>query len=134
MFSFYFVNFLFFFWLIFKCFCFVLTYKSTSYSTIFSLVDLLCPFLSILLYKFVFVWPSPYCLLLMTLSLFSLSSLSLYLLTSLAVCDAPNPTIKIGMWQPPHAYKVSTLKVCKAFLATKIYPQKLKSNKSKIPQ
>ena len=46
-------------------------------------------------------------------------------------CHAPNPTIKIGTWQPPHAYEVSTLKVCKAFLATKIYPQKLKSNKSK---
>ena len=48
-------------------------------------------------------------------------------------CHAPNPTIKIGTWQPPHAYKVSPLQVCKAFLATKIYPQ-IKSIKSKIPQ
>ena len=36
-------------------------------------------------------------------------------------CHALNPTIKIGTWQPPHTYKVSTLQVCKAFLATKIY-------------
>ena len=61
MFSFYFVDFLVFFWLIFKCFCFVSTYRCISYSTIFSLADLLCPFFSILLCKFVFVWPSPYC-------------------------------------------------------------------------
>ena len=40
-------------------------------------------------------------------------------------CHASNPSIKIGTWQLPHAYKVSTLQVCKAFLATKIYPQKL---------
>ena len=59
---------------------------------------------------------------------------SLSLSLSLYICHAPNPTIKIGTWQPPHTYKVSILKVCKAFLATKIYPQKLKSNKSKIPQ
>ena len=45
----------------------------------------------------------------------------------LSIYHAPNPTIKIDTWQPPHAYKVSTLQVCKAFLATKIYPQKLKS-------
>ena len=62
MFSFYFVDFLVFFWLIFKCFCFVSTYKSISYFTVFSLVDLLCPFLSILLCKFVSVWPSLYIL------------------------------------------------------------------------
>ena len=48
-------------------------------------------------------------------------------------CHAPNPTIKIGTWQPLQAYKVSHLQVCKAFLATKIYPQ-IKSIKSKIPQ
>ena len=48
-------------------------------------------------------------------------------------CHAPNPTIKIGTWQPPHAYKVSPLQVCKAFLATNIYPQ-IKSIKSKMPQ
>ena len=41
-------------------------------------------------------------------------------------CHAPNPTIKIGTWQSPHAYKVSTLQACKAFLATKIYPQKFR--------
>ena len=62
MFSFYFVDFLVLFWLIFKCFCFVSTYRSISYSTIFSLVDLLCPFLSILFCKFVFVWPFLYIL------------------------------------------------------------------------
>ena len=45
-FSFCFVDFLVFFWLIFKCFCFVLIYKSISYFTIFSLANLLCPFLS----------------------------------------------------------------------------------------
>ena len=61
MFSFFFVDFLVFFWLIFKFFCFVSTYRCISYSTIFSLVDLLCPFLSILLCRFVSVWPSPYC-------------------------------------------------------------------------
>ena len=48
-------------------------------------------------------------------------------------CHAPNPTIKIGTWQPPHIYKVSPLQVCKTFLATKIYSQ-IKSIKSKIPQ
>ena len=41
------------------------------------------------------------------------------------LCHAPNPRIKIDMWQLPHAYKVSTLQVYKAFLATKIYPKKL---------
>ena len=40
-------------------------------------------------------------------------------------CLAPNPSIKIGTWQLLHTRKVSTLQVCKAFLATKIYPQKL---------
>ena len=48
-------------------------------------------------------------------------------------CHAPNPTLKIGTWQPLHAYKVSPLQVRKAFLATKIYPQ-IKSIKSKMPQ
>ena len=42
-------------------------------------------------------------------------------------CHAPNPTTKIDTWQPPHAYKVSIQQVCKVFLASKIYPQKLKS-------
>ena len=47
----------------------------------------------------------------------------------------PEPNYKDRhMTTAAHAYKVSTLQVCKAFLATKIYPQKLKSNKSKIPQ
>ena len=59
MFSFCFVDFLVFFWLIFKCFCFVSTYKSISYSTIFSLANLLCPLLSILLCRFVFVSVQP---------------------------------------------------------------------------
>ena len=40
-------------------------------------------------------------------------------------CHASNPTRKIGTWQWPHAYKVSTLQVCKIFFATKIYPKKL---------
>ena len=40
-------------------------------------------------------------------------------------CHAQNPTIKIGTWQPPHAYNVRPLQVCKAFLTTKIYPKKL---------
>ena len=61
MFNFCFVDFLVLFWLIFKCFCLVSTYRCIFYSTIFSLVDLLCPFLSILLCRFVFVWPSLYC-------------------------------------------------------------------------
>ena len=39
-------------------------------------------------------------------------------------CHAPNPTIKIGTWQWPYAYKVFTLQVCKVFLATKSYPQR----------
>ena len=40
-------------------------------------------------------------------------------------CHAPNLTIKIGTWQPPHANKVSPLQVCKAFLTTKNYTKKL---------
>ena len=39
-------------------------------------------------------------------------------------CHAPKPSIKIGTWQLLHTHKVSTLQVCNAFLATKIYPQK----------
>ena len=38
-------------------------------------------------------------------------------------CHASNPIRKIGTWQRPHAYKVSTLQVCKTFFATKIYPK-----------
>ena len=40
-------------------------------------------------------------------------------------CHALKASIKICTWQLPHAYKISTLQVCKAFLATKIYPKKL---------
>ena len=49
------------------------------------------------------------------------------------LCHSLNLTIKIDKWQLPHAYKVSTLQACKAFLATKIYPQNF-DNKFKIPQ
>ena len=61
MFSFRFAYFLVFFWLNFKYFCLVSTYRSISYSTLFSLADLLCLFLSILLCRFVSIWASPYC-------------------------------------------------------------------------
>ena len=49
-------------------------------------------------------------------------------------CHVPNQTIKIGTWQRPHAYKVITLQVCKAFLAQKKIILKIFINKFKIPQ
>ena len=46
----------------------------------------------------------------------------------------PEPNYKTKHVTTAARLYVSTLQVCKAFLATKIYPQKLKSNKSKVPQ